>query len=203
MKNITLLLVIMILISSCKKNNETKKIIDEIQITETLSVAELENKNSDLTENNSDNIQNIKTQIDEYLTAFLNGNSEKAITYCYPDLFEFMKSQYPQEYSIEEVKSVFKESIDALKEMSVNGVEYEFEVGEINKIAENNDFKLYSIVTYLKVKKGLDSNTSGGEQIAISNDNGKTWKFLEKDANKNYLKVLKLSIPNEIVNRIK
>ncbi|MBR9847728.1 MAG: hypothetical protein GYB35_17280 [Algicola sp.] len=202
MKKIILSFFILILVSSCKKSKESKKSLNEIQITETQNVTEPNNLNADLTENNSDDIQNIKTQIDEYLTAFLNGNSDKAISYCYPDIFEFMKSQYSKEYSIEQAKSIFKESIDALKEMSVNGVEYEFEIGDIKKITEKNDLKIYSIITYLKAKKGLDSNTSGGEQIAISKDNGKTWKFIDKDENKNYLKVLGMNIPKEIVNRI-
>ena len=202
MKKITLLLTITLLFFACKKDKKSKIYHNKIEITETINKNESENNYTDLSENDSEKIKIIKTQLDDYLTAFLNGNSDIALTYCYPDLFEFMENQYPELNSIEEAKSIFKESIDALKEMAVNGVKYEFEVGEIKKVVDENNLEIFLIVTYLKVEKGLDSNTSGGEQFAISNDNGKTWKFLEKDANRNYLKVLKLNIPNRIVNQL-
>lgn len=202
MRKTTLFITFALTILACKNNRETQNPKEEIQITESLKEDESENKTISSSENQSEEIRNIKVQMNEYLSAFINGNSDLALTYCYPDLFAFMDNQYSELNTIEEAKAIFKENIDALKEMAVNGVKYEFEVGDIKEVVNDENLKIYSVVTYLKVEKGLDSNTSGGEQFAISKDNGKTWKFLEKDANKNYIKVLSLNIPNRIVSRI-
>lgn len=185
-------LALLIILSSCKGDKKTYPSVNQI---ETKGVGKI--KTEDL-----DNQAKIRKQITDYLTSYTNGDSKKALSYCYPDLFEFMQRQSPNKNSIKQMKAIFAESADILKEMSKKGFEYKFEIGDVSKLAEKDNFKIYLVTTYLIAKKGLNSTRQGGNQIAISVDNGMTWKFLEKDVDQNYIEILKMSIPKDVINQL-
>ncbi|MDD3893258.1 MAG: hypothetical protein PHE03_13250 [Bacteroidales bacterium] len=169
-------------------------------------------KNSSTNKNEStiiiDNVDNttidsiLKVQIKEYLTAFNGGDPETAISYCYPDMFVWMKQQYPEEYSIEAVKEMFREPIREMKKMArEKNLTYDFEIGKITKRIEIGTDKLFTVVVSIIAKKDFDEIKMGDEVIAISVDNGENWKFIQKDP-ETAPEILRMKYSEDIVNQI-
>ncbi len=144
----------------------------------------------------------LKVQIKEYLTAFNGGDPETAISYCYPDMFVWMKQQYPEEYSIEAVKEMFREPIREMKKMAKEKkMYYDFEIGKITKRIETDTDKLFTVVVSVIAKKDFDEIKMGDEIIAISTDNGENWKFIQKDP-EIAPEILRMKYSQDIVNQI-
>jgi len=156
---------------------------------------------SDTTDNTAID-SNLKIQIKEYLTAFNGGDPETAISYCYPDMFVWMKQQYPNEYSIEAVKEMFREPIREMKKMArEKKLTYDFEIGKITKRIEVGSDRLYTVVVSIIAKKDFDEIKMGDEIIAISIDDGKNWKFIQKDP-ETAPDILRMKYSDDIVNQI-
>lgn len=148
--------------------------------------------------------KNMKLQLKEYLVAFNTGDPDKALYYIYPDIFEYMKQQYPDEQiNMQEIKdSLFTEPIRKMKKLvKEKKIEYEFEVGEITKRVNYHESKLYVVITYVNAKIGLDKHSMGGEVVAISNDNGDNWKFVQNDP-ESISDILKLKFPQNIIDKL-
>lgn len=144
----------------------------------------------------------LKVQIKEYITAVNGGDPETAISYCYPGIFDWMKQQYPEEYSIELIKEIIKEPIIKMKKIvKEKNLKYDFEIGKITKQIENDTNKLYTVVVSIITKKDSDEIKIGGEIIAISIDNGKNWTFIQKDI-ETAPKILRMKYSLDIVNEI-
>jgi hypothetical protein len=148
--------------------------------------------------------KNMKSQLEEYLVAFNTGDVDKALFYVYPDVFEFMRHQYPdEEFDIQEVKdSLFIEPMRKMKILvEEKKVEYEFEIGEIVKMVKYNDSIIYIVLTQVNGKIGLDRHSFGGEVVAISNDSGDNWKFMEY-APEFISEVLELNFPQNVIEQL-
>lgn len=144
----------------------------------------------------------MKSQLTDYLEAFNGGDVDKAVSYCYPDMFRYLQDSYPQEYSLEFVKKEFRKMLmDFNNENKLNNVKVEFELGEIIKRLETDSDILVVIVTKVKSKKGYDEIIMGGEVLAISSDEGDNWKFIQKDT-ETTSKVLKYRFSQESITQI-
>ncbi len=146
--------------------------------------------------------KNMKSQLKEYLVALNTGDPEKAIFYLYPDIFEYMKQQYPdEEVNMQEIKdSLFIEPIRKIKKLvKEKKIKYEYEVGEITNRVNYHESKLYVVITYINGKIGLDKHSYGGEVVAISTDNGENWKFVQNDP-ESISEILKLKFPQNIID---
>lgn len=151
----------------------------------------------------NDSIENnLKSQLKEYLTAFYGEDPETAIRYCYPDMFIWMKKNLPDDYNMDLVKDVFRETVRDIKRSAIkNNLTIKFEVGEITKKIDLETDKLYTVVVYFIAKKKFDEVKTGGEVIGISNDNGLNWKFLDKSP-ESAPDILRMKFNESIVNQI-
>ncbi|NQU32468.1 MAG: hypothetical protein HQ521_04475 [Bacteroidetes bacterium] len=141
-------------------------------------------------------------QLNGYLTAFTQGDSDIAISYIYPGMFDLMKKEFPDEYSPEIMKEILSKPIEDLKKMQKEkNVKFVYEIGEITRRVNYGNDMLLTIVVRVKMKNGLDDISTGDEIIAISLDKGQTWKFLQLDKEISP-KVLRLKYPESIVNKV-
>jgi hypothetical protein len=190
MKQNLILIGFVILIASCnyQPNNSSTNQRESVIISDTTDNTAIDS--------------NLKIQIKEYLTAFNGGDPETAISYCYPDMFVWMKQQYPNEYSIEAVKEMFREPIREMKKMArEKKLTYDFEIGKITKRIEVGSDRLYTVVVSIIAKKDFDEIKMGDEIIAISIDDGKNWKFIQKDP-ETAPDILRMKYSDDIVNQI-
>lgn len=185
-----------------------------ISIATTLLVSCIQDKQNQNSDNNGSVVidtvgnaiaeKNLKSQLREYLIAFNTGDPDKALYYIYPDIFEYMKQQYPDEHiNIQEVKdSLFIEPIRKMKKLvKEKKISYEFEIGDIIKKVNYETNRIYFVTTYVNAKINLDKHSMGGEVIAISNDNGQNWKFVENDP-ETITGILKMRFPQDIIDKI-
>jgi len=147
--------------------------------------------------------KNLKNQLNEYLIAFNGGDPDKAVSYCYPDMFVYLKQKYPVEYSMEAIKeSCIREPVRNMKRMmEEKNVTYEFKIGEITKRIDLGTDKIYIVVTSLIAKRDLDEITMGDKIVAISNDNGQNWTFMQKNP-ESTPPVLKMKFSQEVVRQV-
>ena len=121
---------------------------------------------------------NLFNQFNEYSKAMFNGNSNKVMNYLYPGFLEYLRRENTGEYSLEEIKQVFKEHIETASKKNRNTT---IRV-KINKITKKIQFKkeLLYVLNYSLISEKINENISlGGEAIAISSDNGYKWSFLK------------------------
>jgi hypothetical protein len=148
--------------------------------------------------------KNLKMQLKEYLVAFNGGDPDKALYYIYPDIFEYLRKQYPDEkFDMQEIKdTLFIEPIRKMKKLvKEKKISYEFEIGDITKKVNYKTNKLYIVLTYVNAKVKLDKHSMGGEVIAISNDNGINWKFVQNDP-ETISGILKMKFPQTIIDEL-
>ena len=112
-----------------------------------------------------------------------------------------MKDVFQDEFSINEVKLIFKEiNIDKLRE-EIGNKEFETNISRIlNKVEYRNDL-LYVISYSVKVGDPNYLISSGGEAIAISTNNGRNWKFFEKD-DESVIPILSKKYSNQIITKV-
>ena len=145
---------------------------------------------------------NLTKQLNEYLDAMWGGNIDKAIDYCYSDMFIWMKNELPEQYSMDLVKGYFKQLMEDFRsQQAKSGLEIEFKIGDIIKRIDLGQDKIYMIVTYIKGKKGYDEYSLGDVTIAISNNNGKDWKFLAREE-ESTPPIIRMKYSEEIVQEI-
>ncbi|AHW62156.1 hypothetical protein SAMN05444285_12349 [Draconibacterium orientale] len=186
----SILILIIILISSCTYEN--KKITSEpFKIntpTTTLKDSIIE--------------ENLVKQLTEFMTAFIDGQADTAISYMYTGMFDYLKKEFPEEYSPELVKEMLCAPIKQLKKLNEEkDMTFEFEIGEITRRINYNDDKVFTIVVSIITRNGFDEVSMGDEIIAISNDNGINWKFMQLNKETSP-QVLELEYPESIINKI-
>lgn len=148
--------------------------------------------------------KNFKIQIKEYVEAFHKGDADVALYYIYPDLFEYIKIQFPDlNVDMQTVKdSVFHEPMKKMKEMAEdNQVEFEFEIGDITKKVQHKKYKLYLVVNRINLNMGLDTHSFGEEVIGISDDGGANWKFIAKDP-ETLTGILRMRFPQYVIDEL-
>ncbi len=143
----------------------------------------------------------LNVQIIEYLTAFNGGDTETVISYCYPDMFVWMKQQYPKGYSIEAVKEAFREFLGKMEEVKEKNYIVDYEIGKINKRIETENHIIFTVEVSLVAKKGSDVIKNVDEIIAISIDYGKNWKFIQKDPEMSP-NILRIKYSQDIIDQI-
>lgn len=186
------LLIVLAFMSSCVQNPP--------QIGKTNR--NLSSPNSIILLSNSTIEKKLIEQLTEYLSSINGGNPDIAISYCYPDMFIYLKQQYPDEYSIELVKESFKELINDMKKSSKErDITYSFKVGDITRRIDLGKDKIYGIMTSVVAKKGFEEISAGGEVIAVSNDNGLNWKFIQKDTIST-VPILSYKFTNEVIQLV-
>lgn len=148
--------------------------------------------------------KHLKSQLREYLVAFNTGDPDKALYYIYPDIFQYLKQQYPDEQiNMQEIKdSLFIEPIRKMKKLvKEKKITYEFEIGDITKKVNYKTSKIYIVITYVNAKVNLDKHSMGGEVVAISEDNGQNWKFVQNDP-ESIKGILKMRFPQDIIDKL-
>lgn len=144
-----------------------------------------------------DNEINFLNQFNAYAKAFNDGNIE-SLNFIYPDLFEYFYDELQGKYSINEIKSSY---IEELYKQFPGESKFEFRVSKIlNKVKYQNSL-IYAVSYHLKRGNQNDYTLVGGEMIAISADNGKKWKFIERDQEYT-IPVLSKKYPDRVISEI-
>jgi hypothetical protein len=144
----------------------------------------------------------LKEQLYEYQNALFKGDIDVAINYIYPKYIEFLAQQ--ENISVEEtfqaLRNILKEQSSRIKE-DPKSKSMQYSIDNVkSKVHFQNDIIL-TVETTLLYTKGKDKISIGDELLAISNDKGEKWKFINK--NKDKLKeVLQMSYPDNIVKEI-
>ena len=100
------------------------------------------------------------------------------------------------------VKGYFKQMMEDFRsQQAKSGLEIEFKIGDIIKRIDLGQDKIYMIVTSIKGKKGYDEYSLGDVTIAISNNNGKDWKFLAREE-ESTPPIIRMKYSEEIVQEI-
>jgi len=179
------------LLISCNNSNKKEVVNAETHLTE--------NQNWD---NESIDTKNIELEITKYFKALDDNDADKVIEFMYPDIFVYLKNQFPNEYSAKMIKDVIRESMTSIDNVDkmVDSRHYEF--GEFEQHIDEDGIKVYTVTTYIIWEMNGKERVEGSEQLAISLDNGGTWKFVEKQTKDEFLPLLKISIPNRLANLV-
>lgn len=144
---------------------------------------------------------NLREQLDDKFKALIRGDEVKVANYLYPGLFEWLDKEYPDEFSKESYVGMFVNEFVTAYERAINqGVESEIVIGEITKSIDYQGTKVSIILVDFISRKGDRKVEEHSQIISISEDNGKTWKFIEKEEGID--EVLSLKFPSQIVDRI-
>lgn len=127
----------------------------------------------------------LKSQMDDYMKSILERKLDLVYDYCYPDVFVWIEEKYPNMVkNREDFKEIFLEPMKKLSELAKNKeTSVEYEIGEITKRlhSEDGNTMIYLIVSSITIKHKLEERKNGDENVAISFDGGKNWKFMIKD----------------------
>ncbi|GEJ31002.1 hypothetical protein VT569_04795 [Flavobacterium psychrophilum] len=185
--NFRILFFLTIFIISCKKN--------EIQNEELKIITTFNPKDKNIEEN-------LNLQLGNYLKAMYGGDADTVIKYCYPDMFIWLKKEYPAEYSMDMIKKSFLEPVKELKRLNAeNQIKFEFEIKDITKRIINKNERLYLIVVSGNQSKKFNEYKIGDEIVAISLDNGTNWTFMIKDPEMTP-EILGINFSKEIISKL-
>jgi hypothetical protein len=123
--------------------------------------------------------KNLRYQLTEYLLAVNEGNADAALKYIYPDVFVYMKKQYPEDFNIDRIKKQMRESLGKMKaSVKQQKLTYSIKIGEITNRVTSGTYTIYTIVVRITSKKGLDEASFGEEVISITGNRGVDWTFV-------------------------
>ena len=143
---------------------------------------------------------NLQKQFNSYMNAFYYGNEDEVLNFIYPGVFENLKDVLQEEHSLNELKSIFKESYINIRREQVGNKKYEMRVSKILNKVEYENSLIYALSYYLKSGIQNDYLSVGGELIAISTDNGRSWKFFERDQ-ESAIPILAKKFPDQIITK--
>jgi hypothetical protein len=150
-------------------------------------------------------VEALKIQLNDYMKAMIYGNVDKVVSYEYPDMFIWMKKEAKRlgtPYTIEDFKKALIKIADDMSNFrSQNGWVISWTFDPIVKKAVFNNYVIYISLTTLIIKKDYTEIKNGDESICISSDQGKTWKFINKNEN-NTAEILRMRFPDYIVEQI-
>ena len=146
----------------------------------------------------------LKTQLQEYLTAFSGGNLDKVFYYIYPNALKYLIQQYPERYpNMGAAKDSFSSPILKLKKIMKQNPDYrmDFEIGELTKKIKYKTAKLYMVNMYGSLKINLKTQAVKEEVIGISYDDGDNWKFLNNDSEETN-GILNMEFPQSAISEL-
>lgn len=174
-------------------NGEVESTKDEVLNQETGNKSDIDAENE------------MKEQLNIYYEALMNGDGDKALEFCFPEMLEYFKQEFP-EYTEEELKDelVRNGAREMKRKMEEDGVKLEFEIGNVIKKDAWGDNIAYEVTTFVRMSKNLKKISNGGVQIGISEDGGKTWMFIQKEdpVSDDIRQILLMAYPEEHVNKI-
>ncbi len=150
---------------------------------------------------------NLRTQLNEYLVAFTQGDTERAVNYIYPDLFVWMEKKAKNEgykYGLEDMKKDFAESLAEMNRIisqTPKKVKFFWSLEDLEKIAEVNNYIIYICKTSLIGKIENEEIKLGDVTVCISSDRGITWRFLNRD-DENCPEILRIRFADSIVQKV-
>lgn len=149
--------------------------------------------------------QFLKNQMNDYMEAMFSNDLDRVLDYCYPDMFIWMKKEYPDLIkNNEDLKKVFLEPMKELNKINKEGViKATFEVGEITKrlCSKDNITMIYLIENSITMKEKLTEVKKGDENVAISIDKGVNWTFMIKDEEMTR-EILRYKFSHESINKL-
>ena len=109
---------LIILSVSCKQENSNIQIPIDIEEENNYEVKVELMESNDLSKD-----QFLKNQMNDYMEAMFSNDLDRVVDYCYPDMFIWMKKEYPDLINNnEDVKKVFLEPMKELNKINKEGV---------------------------------------------------------------------------------
>jgi hypothetical protein len=145
----------------------------------------------------------LMNQFDSYHSAMLDENIDEALSYCMPEMFEYLLKESPG-YSMEDIKEIYlgnpiKEMVEKCKK---DGVKYEFIIDSIGKKIMWEDNIIFEVKNKVRMSKGVKAIETGGYTIAVSKNNGDSWQFISKEDKVMAEEILLLRYPSKRVRDI-
>lgn len=167
---------------------------------ENSNLAELPDISTEISETGIE--ENLKTQLTIYFNAILNGEPSKAMDYCLPEMFAYFQEGYPELSRTEIENQLIKDvSIKFKEEQERRGFKFQFEINDLQKKYAWGNNVVYEVTTYIHVTEKLRKVSEGDKILALSDDNGFSWKFIQKD-DEVIRPILLMKYTEEIVNNI-
>jgi hypothetical protein len=132
----------------------------------------------------------IKKKAQECCTALAAGDYEKLFDLTYPKIMEMAGGR----------QVLLKATKDLMEQMKKEGIEFKsMTVDEVTQIEKDGD-NTYSIVTTsIEMTHRGGSTSSKGYMLGISNDDGKSWKFIDgAKLNDEMLRKLDIKLPEKM-----
>jgi hypothetical protein len=183
MKKVIFFTVVLLLIFSCKNYKEEKSIITQDQFNHKKNEA-------------------LKNNLNIYLEALQNANTDKVIDYTYPDLFVWMQKKVPHNFNLDSIKGTIKTPIlEAKKFNKENGISFQFQINKIKKKVVHKNHKIYIVLVSGIQKTENRKLQIDDEIVAISHNKGQDWKFMMKD-DEMTKEILALRFPDETIKQL-
>lgn len=211
MKSILLSLLTMFL---CQCNNSHEKYFpqetdrphtDSLMITPEAIDTPIYRPNSSIATDDQAADRNMKEQLNQYQNAVMSGNIDLAYTFFYPKVLEYLRREYPSEnideyYIKDKVIKVGYEIIKKLNER--DSADLRYLVKDVVCRFNSNNTLIYLINTSMDGTVNGEPKTVPTKTVGISNDNGKTWKFLTQGEETQPIltEEFGLTIANQIMN---
>ena len=200
-----LILVFVLSILSCKRDKNVDFLEKNNVINDTISFSDTEvlgDINLEEVEKTEETDSALVKQANVYIKGFESADSDLVFNYIYPGVIEYLKNEYGEAYNDQMMKDIIVQPQKMLKEgMKQKGFDYRYEVADFKNIVDTPDYKISSFSLILKAWKGDNLVSSEDKVIAISNDNGINWKFMQKDPELSK-KVLSLKFSDDIIEKI-
>jgi hypothetical protein len=175
---------LLLIIISCKKMDNEKSVIIQDKF------------------NNTDVDSNLNNNLTEYLQALYNGDVDKAMNYCYPDLFVWMQKKVPHNNNLDSIKKTIRTPIiEAKKFNKENGISFQFQISKIKKKVVHKNHKIYIVLVSGIQKTENRKLQIDDEIVAISHNKGQDWKFMMKD-DEMTKEILALRFPDETIKQL-
>lgn len=193
-KHYFLLLNIVFLIISCSTSNTNKNdLLGETSLKEstTVDIKIISEKS-------------LKRDLEIYLNSMVIGDVSETFKYTHKISMDLLKKSYPEYKTTESLVSFFKDQFkNAHVDEMHKSMNMKFIPGEIIGGAVNNNTKIYCVEFRRVGSNATDNVNLQGNVIALSDNNGKDWKFIEYDIpNKDkFISLLSKFYPEKIVKQ--
>lgn len=164
------------------------------------------NRDRDIAQmSNSQIDQNMKDQLNQYQNALMSGDIDLAYTFFYSKAMDYLKSEFPNEnidenYIKEKVLKLGYEMIKSMNEKA--NTNFKYLVKDVACRYSQNNILIYLINTSLDGTVNGVNRTVPTKTVGISEDKGKSWKFLTQDEETKPMltKEFGLEMANRIMN---
>lgn len=184
------LFILTVFFISCQENNNNNNTIKIVS-----TIPDSVNSTYDL---------NFKADLIKYLNAMFEGNSDLAMSYIHPSIYQYFKNKYPEENIQEsDIKEEFfkKPMKDQFRKQIDMGASIEFQIDSITQRIHHNNIDLFMAITHISTTVDMDKFSSGGKVIGISENNGENWRFIQYSGNASR-EVLLLLVPDYVIKEL-